>query len=112
MKEKVVLLLSDQMGTGSKELGVTILETFFTMLKKSEEKPAAIFCMNQGVFTMTDASFVSVHLKELSEQGVSVLACKTCVEYYNIAEKLTVGKLSGMDTFVSLAQQYEVITIS
>ncbi|WP_313800612.1 DsrE family protein [Cytobacillus sp.] len=112
MNNKVILLSSDQLGKGDKELGEGVLETFFTLLKQREELPAAIFCMNRGVFTLTDSSFVSVHLKELETKGVEVLACKTCVDYYKIEEKLVAGKISGMPHFIDLASKYEVLTIS
>jgi selenium metabolism protein YedF len=112
MKNKVILVSSDQLGKGDKELGENVLETFFTLLKQREELPAAIFCMNRGVFTLTEASFVSVHLKELEEKGVEVLACKTCVDYYEVKEKLIAGKISGMPYFIDLATKYEVLTIS
>jgi intracellular sulfur oxidation DsrE/DsrF family protein len=68
--------------------------------------------MNSGVFTLTEDSFVSVHLKELEEKGVEVIACKTCVDYYKVEGKLTTGKISGMPYFIDLAAKYEVITIS
>lgn len=112
MNNKVILVSSDQLGKGDNELGEGVLETFFTLLKQREELPAAIFCMNRGVFTLTDSSFVSVHLKELEEKGVEVLACKTCVEYYKVEEKLVAGKISGMPHFIDLASKYEVLTIS
>ncbi|MED3551511.1 DsrE family protein [Cytobacillus praedii] len=112
MKNKVILVSSDQLGNGDKELGENVLETFFTLLKQREDLPAAIFCMNRGVFTLTDSSFVSVHLKELEEKGVEVLACKTCVDYYEVEEKLVAGKISGMPYFIDLASKYEVLTIS
>ncbi|MFS0822278.1 DsrE family protein [Bacillus sp. 1P02SD] len=112
MKNKVILLTSDQLGKGEKELGEGILETFFTILKQKEELPAAVFCMNRGVYTLTDSSLVSLQLKELEEKGVAVLACKTCVDFYEITEKLATGKISGMDQFIELASTYEVITLS
>ncbi|KOP83922.1 DsrE family protein [Cytobacillus solani] len=112
MKNKVILVSSDQLGTGDKELGESVLETFFTLLKQREDLPAAIFCMNRGVFTLTDHSFVSVHLKELEDKGVEVLACKTCVDYYKVEENLVAGKISGMPSFIDLASKYEVLTIS
>ena len=112
MKNKVILLSSDQLGKGDKELGEGVLETFFTLLKQKEELPAAIFCMNSGVFTLTDNSFASVHLKELEEKGVEVIACKTCVDYYDVENKLVAGKIGGMPQFIELASKYEVITIS
>ncbi len=112
MENKVILVLSDQLGQGDKALGEGVLETFFTLLKQKEQKPKAIFCMNRGVFTMTDESLVSVHLKELENQGVEVLACKTCADYYEVSDKLTAGKISGMDKFIELSSQYEVLTLS
>ena len=112
MKNKVILLASDQLGNGEKELGEGILETFFTVLKQKEELPVAIFCMNSGVFTLTEESLISLQLADLERKGVDVLACKTCVDYYELNEKLVTGKVSGMAQFVELASEYEVITIS
>jgi intracellular sulfur oxidation DsrE/DsrF family protein len=112
LNNKVILLASDQLGKGEKELGEGILETFFTILKQKEDLPAAVFCMNQGVFTLTEESLVSLQLKELEDKGVDILACKTCVDYYELGEKLTAGKISGMAQFIELAAKYEVITLS
>ncbi|MDN3017977.1 DsrE family protein [Paenibacillus sp. BSR1-1] len=112
MKNKVILLASDQLGNGNPELGEGILETFFTILKQKEELPAAIFCMNRGVFTLTDSSLVSLQLKELEEKGIDILGCKTCVDFYELNDKLVVGKISGMAHFIDLASKYEVITLS
>ncbi|NHM33672.1 DsrE family protein [Neobacillus terrae] len=112
MKNKVILVSSDQLGRGEKELGEGVLETFFTLLKQKDDLPAAIFFMNSGVLALTDDSFSSVHIKELEEKGVDILACKTCVDYYKVEDKLTAGKISGMGHFIELAAQYEVITIS
>ncbi|WP_053362751.1 DsrE family protein [Bacillus sp. FJAT-27251] len=112
MKNKVILLASDQLGKGERELGEGILETFFTILKQKEELPEAVFCMNSGVFTLTERSLVSLHLKELESKGVDVLACKTCVDFYEVQEQLTAGKISSMADFIELAAKYEVLTLS
>jgi intracellular sulfur oxidation DsrE/DsrF family protein len=112
MKNKVILVSSNQLGRGDKELGENVLETYFTILKQQPELPAAVFCMNSGVLTLTEDSLSSVHLKELEDKGVAVLACKTCVEHYDVEKKLTAGKISGMAYFIELSAKYEVITIS
>jgi intracellular sulfur oxidation DsrE/DsrF family protein len=112
MKNKVILLSSDQLGNGEPELGEGLLETFFTLLKQNDELPVAVFCMNRGVFTLTERSFVSLQLKELEERGLEVLACKTCVDYYELNDKLIAGKISGMAQFIELASKYEVLTLS
>lgn len=112
MNNKIILVSSNQLGRGDEKLGESVLETYFTLLKQQEVLPKAIFCMNSGVLTMSDDSFVSVHLKEMEDKGVEILACKTCAEHYGIQDRLTVGKISGMGHFIELSAQYEVITIS
>ncbi|WHY87733.1 DsrE family protein [Neobacillus novalis] len=112
MKNKIILVSSNQLGRGDQVLGENILETFFTILKQKDELPVAVFCMNSGVLTMTEDSFVSVHLKELEDRGTEIFACKTCADHYGVSEKLTVGKISGMADFIDLAAKHEVLTIS
>ncbi|MBB6445169.1 DsrE family protein [Bacillus benzoevorans] len=112
MKNKVILLSSDQFGAGEKDLGEGLLETFFTILKQKEDLPVAVFCLNRGVFTLTEESLVSLQLAELEKKDVDILACKTCVDYYELNEKLMAGKISGMAQFIELASKYEVMTIS
>ena len=112
MKDKVILISSDQLGTGDAELGRSVLETFLVVLKQRDELPAAIFCMNRGVFTLTRASFAHVHLAELAAAGVRVLACGTCVDFYDVREQLAAGEVSGMAVFVELAATHEVLTIA
>lgn len=112
MKNKVILLSSNQLGKGDEELGENLLETFLTILKQRADLPSAIFCVNSGVLALTEKSLASVHLKEIEDKGIDVLACKTCVDFYGVEEKLFAGKISSMATFIELAEKYEVITIS
>lgn len=112
MQNKVIFLTTDSMGNGDPGLGAQILETFFTLLKQREQLPAAIFCANRGVLALTERSLASVHLKELEDKGVPVLACATCVDYYDVREQLTAGEISSMGHFMDLADKYEVMTLA
>ncbi|MDR0267322.1 DsrE family protein [Paenibacillus sp.] len=112
MQNKVIFLTTDSMGNGERELGTQILETFFTLLKQREQLPAAIFCANRGVFALTEQSLVSVHLQEIADKGVPVLACATCVDYYDVRDQLTSGEISSMGQFMELAAKYEVMTLA
>lgn len=64
MKNKVIFLTTDSIGSGERELGAQLLETFATLLKQREQLPAAVFCVNRGVLALTEQSFASLHLKE------------------------------------------------
>jgi intracellular sulfur oxidation DsrE/DsrF family protein len=112
MKNKVILVTSDEFGTGEPALGRSVLETFFVLVKQRADLPAAIFCMNRGVFALTNKSFASVHLGELAAAGVPVYACSTCVEHYGVKDDLNAGEISSMAAFVELASQHEVLTIA
>lgn len=111
MRNKVILLNTDSWGQGDRPLGEVLLENFFTLLKQEEERPAAIFCMQRGVLALTEASVVSLHLKEIEQQGVPVLACKTCVDYYEVADKLYAGEVSSMKRFMEFAADHDVFPI-
>ncbi|MGG6309401.1 DsrE family protein [Paenibacillus macerans] len=114
MNNKVIFLTTDSMGGGERELGTQLLETFLTLLKQRdrEQLPAAIFCVNRGVLALTEQSFASLHLKELADLGIPVLACGTCVNYYGIQEQLVAGEVSSMGHFIELAARYEVMTLA
>lgn len=112
MRNKVILLNTDSWGKGDEELGKTLLESFFTILKQEQEWPAAIFCIHRGVLALTEGSLASLHLKELQDQGVPVLACKTCVEYYKVSDKLYAGEISSMKRFIELSAEHEVFTLA
>lgn len=112
MKNKLIFLTTDSLGDGDRELGMQLLETFFTLLKQREQLPVAVFCVNRGVLALTEQSMTSLHLKELMDNNVPVLACATCVDFYNIREQLTVGEISSMGHFMKLAEEFEVLTLS
>lgn len=112
MNEKVIFLTTDTMGTGDSRLGEQLLETYFTLLKQQETLPAAIFCVNRGVLALTGKSMASLHLKEIQERGVPVLACSTCVNYYGVGDQLYAGEVSSMGHFIELSAKYEVVTLS
>lgn len=112
MNNKIILLSSDEFGKGDSQLGAGLLETFCTLLTQNKQLPAAIFCMNRGVYTLTEQSPVSEPLKQLTARNVEVLGCKTCIDHYQLEDRLVVGSISSMLKFIELASQYEVITIS
>jgi hypothetical protein len=111
MKGTVILVTSQFLGKGDDTLGEGLLETFFTLLKQNEDLPEAVFFVNSGVFALTEHSLASVHIQEISDRGVPILACKTCVDYYEIQQQLTIGEISSMKYFVELASKFRVITL-
>lgn len=96
MRPKVFLIQSEGLGRGDDRLGAMLMANFLRLLGESKEKPASIMLWNAGVRLACEGSKVIEHLKRLAEQGVEVLACTTCLEYFDLADKLLVGKPSTM----------------
>ncbi len=105
MSSKKFLIQSDVLGRGNDELGEIILSNFLRLLEGSPDKPASLIFWNTGVKLACEGSWALVHLKKLEEQGVEILACATCLEYFDLTGKLKVGQPTNMvRTIVSLLQ--------
>lgn len=95
-KGLVVVLSSDQMGGGSEELGKALMKGFVVALTKLDRLPETILLYNGGAKLAVSGSDSLADLKILEEQGVEILACGTCLNYYGIADQLGVGTVTNM----------------
>ena len=109
---KTVLVLGRYgMGEGDPALGLKILGTF---LGKS---PAirdlhAIVLFNAGVKLAVEGSPVLPVLSQLHENGIEILPCGTCVEFFGLKDKLRIGPASNMDAIIAeLSAAEKVITL-
>jgi len=98
----VVLLSSAEFGVGERELGELLIRTFIYTLKEVQPAPHAMLFVNSGVHLTTEGSPVLDEICELAGRGVRVLSCGTCLDYYQLKEKLKVGAVTNMFEIVSL----------
>jgi tRNA 2-thiouridine synthesizing protein A len=97
LKGKTVLLISaDQIGMGSEELGKVLMKTFINTLIETTPKPETIIFMNSGVKLAIEGSPVLESLGKLEKAGVNLLICGTCLNYFEVKDKLKKGKVSNM----------------
>ena len=92
MNPKVFLVQSEELGRGDRRLGLMLMANFLRLLGESENKPSSLIFLNTGVNLVCKGSEVLDHLKRLEEQGVEILACMTCLEYFDLLDNLEVGK--------------------
>ena len=92
----VVVLSSNQMGNGSEELGQILMKGFIFALTELDELPSTVLLYNSGVKLSTEGSNSIEDLKTLQAQGVEILSCGTCLNYYDLTEKLQVGEVTNM----------------
>ena len=84
------------MGDGSEELGRILIKGFVYALTQLEELPEAVICYNGGAKLSCDGSLALEDLKTLEAEGVEILTCGTCLDYYKLKETLAVGGVTNM----------------
>lgn len=95
----VLVVPSEAMGRGEHaELGGILIRSFFHVLGEIEPTPAVILFFNSGVKLVAQGSPVLEDLQALAKQGVEILACGTCLGYYDLTDKVAVGEVSNMYT--------------
>lgn len=92
----VFLLTRNTLGSGSEELGAILMKSFFVSLLELAQQPRAIMLLNSGVYLAAESSPVLAALQELSQRGVSVMVCGTCLDYFSLKERLAVGSVTNM----------------
>lgn len=94
--DTVVVIASDKMGEGAEELGKTLLKAFVFSLTQQDKLPKTILFYNGGASLTCEGSPMLEDLKALEAEGVEILTCGTCLNYYGITEKLAVGGVTNM----------------
>ena len=92
----MVVLSSDKMGEGDSALGAVLMKGFIYALTSQEVLPDTILLYNNGAKLSTEGSDSLEDLKLLESQGVEILTCGTCLNYYGLTEKLAVGAVTNM----------------
>jgi len=95
-KEVVVYINSHLMGRGDEALGSFLMKAFLKTLLDLETKPNRLILINSGVQLAAEGSKVLDSLIALSEKGVEILSCGSCLDFYGLKGKLKVGVVSNM----------------
>ena len=99
-KNTVVVISSKTMGQGGDELGTALMKDFIYALNQQEQLPATILFYNGGASITCEGSVSLEDLKSMEAQGVEILTCGTCLNFYGLTEQLAVGQVTNMYTIV------------
>ncbi|NMS90753.1 sulfurtransferase-like selenium metabolism protein YedF [Clostridioides difficile] len=100
LEDTCVFISSDKMGLGNDELGKVLIKGFIYTLTESKPYPKYVLLVNGGVTLSAENEETIENLKILENEGVEVLSCGTCLDYYNLKDKLQVGSVTNMYTIV------------
>ena len=94
--DAVVAIASDKMGEGAEELGKTLLKAFVFSLTQQEKLPRTMLFYNGGAALTCEGSPMLEDLRALEAEGVEILTCGTCLNFYGLTERLAVGGVTNM----------------
>lgn len=96
----VVAVDTDAMGRGSDELGRTLMKGFLFAVSQLPQLPKTMLFYNGGARLTVEGSDSLEDLKNMEAQGVEILTCGTCLNFYGLTEKLAVGSVTNMYSIV------------
>ncbi len=111
MRPKIFLVQSEGLGRGDEQLGSMLMANFLRLLGESQDKPGSLIFWNAGVRLLCQGSPVLNRLKQLEEQGVELLACTTCLEHFELTDKLAIGKPTTMATSIQSMLSCDVVSL-
>jgi selenium metabolism protein YedF len=92
----VVQISAATMGSGDDELGALLMRSFLKTQAQLEHTPQAILFYNDGVKLCCEGSVLIEDLKALEGSGIEIIACGTCLNFFELADQLRVGRVTDM----------------
>ena len=88
------------MGIGNDELGKVLIKGFIFAVTQLDTLPKTMLFYNGGATLTAEGSDSLEDLRSLEAQGVEIMTCGTCLDYYGLKEKLAVGSVTNMYSIV------------
>ncbi len=73
-----------------------LMQSFLHTLGGLPLKPETIIFVNSGVKLVAEGSPAVAELEALHKEGVELLACGTCLNFFHLVDKVKVGQVSNM----------------
>lgn len=108
----LVMITHNTIGTGSRELGEKLMVSFVKTLAEIKDSLWRLVFVNEGVKLTVEGSETYPMLAELEKQGVSILVCGTCLDFFNLVDRKKAGETTNMlDIMTSLQVAAKIINI-
>ena len=104
-KGLVAVLSANVMGMGEEKLGKSLMKAFVFALTKQDRLPETILCYNTGAYLTCEGADTLEDMKNLEAEGVKILTCGTCLDFYGLKEQLAVGNVTNMYEIVEIMEQ-------
>ena len=101
-KNTLLQISHDSMGPGDKALGLQLITNYLRLINEETELPRFIAFYNNGVKLICKDSPVIEITKAIEQKGVKLIACKTCLQHFDLIDKMEVGIAGTMIDIVEL----------
>ncbi len=111
-KKTVILVSGTTLGHGDKTLGKKLMINYLKTIGELGEELWQIIFINSGVKLTINKSPILADLLKYQENGVTILACGTCLDHFGLMSQKEVGTTTNMLDIVSATQLADkVITV-
>ena len=107
-----ILIPRKGMGHADPELQTKLIETYFKLIDEADSLPTVVCFYAEGVHLVATGSPVLESLKSLDSKGVRLIICNTCLDYYDLQDRVEVGIIGGMTDIIEAQRRAgKVITL-
>jgi intracellular sulfur oxidation DsrE/DsrF family protein len=103
--DTVILITRNGMGDADQVLQHKLIGTYLKLLDEHDILPGAICFYTEGVHLAVEGSPVLKTLQSLERKGVRLILCSTCLNYFDLTEKVRVGIVGGMGDILEAQRQ-------
>jgi selenium metabolism protein YedF len=101
-RQRTVLAVTAQtLGRGDEGLGRTLAVNFLRALAFRDDVPLTVVCYNEGVKLAEQGSPAVPMLEALAQKGSDIVLCGTCVNYFELGERMAIGRIGDMHGIVA-----------
>ncbi|MCG7586250.1 sulfurtransferase-like selenium metabolism protein YedF [Photobacterium sp. OFAV2-7] len=109
---KSYVIENNTLGQGNEVIGQKLINAFFNVSSDYEQVPASIFFVNTGVKLCIDQADTVDALQKLQEKGTDIIVCGTCLDFFELKDKLAVGRIGTMHDLIGIYHgQNQVISL-
>jgi len=107
-----IVVTNDGMGIADRALAHKLVQTYLNLLDLEDRLPATICFYADGAKLVVDGSPVLEELTSLAEKGVDLIACGTCLNFFDLASQVKVGRVGSMKDIIAAQWDAEkVVTL-
>jgi len=104
-RNTVLIFTRNGMGHAPEELQAKLAVKFLTLTYESGDLPSKILFYTEGVKMACEGSPALPALQKLEAEGVELVLCSTCHDFFGLSASVKVGIVGGMTDILEAMQK-------